>query len=135
MIGFKLDRSAVRVLLLTLAVLLMVQPLALPLHEYNLRQDGYKLVYDGSISEASPADRSETVAPRTVHYYNIAHCATHYLLQSLQQFQEILAHGLALAGLFLVLRAQADRSVDVLKNEFLSELILRAPPVPPARTV
>jgi hypothetical protein len=128
------DRTFVRWLALFLVGIVLFQPLALPLHEYNLRQSGYTLVR-GPFGASSPAGNPGRRFAGDKNFYNISNCTVHFLLQTLQQFRELLVGGLIFAGLYRFLQSAVDRSIFVRKDEFLSELILRAPPFPPARTV
>ena len=128
------SRSNAAWLSLLLVVLVLAQPLALPVHEYNLRQDGYTLVYGRSAS-AAPSGETTRLTPRTKDFYNVARCGTHFLIQSLQQFQELFGAGLACVGLLLSLAAVVLPPLFVRKDEFLSEVSLRAPPVPSVQAV
>lgn len=117
---------------LLLVTLVLMQPLALPLHEYNLRQDGFKLVYASSFS-ASKADESTQVHTQRTDYYNVALCGTHYLIQTLQQFPQLFVAALMGFGILLSRARRVFCSSLVRKDEFLTERILRAPPLSPAQ--
>lgn len=121
-------------IIVVLVVVVAVQPLALPLHEYNLRQDGYTLVYGNLLPSGSSGD-STRLSPRGADFYPVAQCLTHFLLHSLEQFQEMFGTGLGYLGLLTALARLPSGFLGVRKDEFLSELILRAPPVPSAQVV
>jgi hypothetical protein len=115
-------RNGIRLLLV---LFLLFQLVALPVHEYSLRQQGYTLVYvvDGAETGGSTSFTSDRK-----NYYNIAFCPTHLQLEVLSSYP-VLAFGLLVLGGLLSLLSGKIPSFQVQYDRFPSSIVLRAPPL------
>lgn len=120
-----IDRSVF--MSLALILLLLFQMNALPIHEFNLRQQGYTLVNvePWSVGSAEPA----TITQHDKNFYNIALCNTHLQINLLQQFQELLGAILLAFAVFISFDFLSFFASLFRKDYFLSSLSSRAPPL------
>lgn len=113
---------------LALIVLVVVQLNALPIHEFNLRQQGYTLVNPHLVEAESGSGPSE-ISPKKHDFYNIAQCETHFFLSLNQQFEKIDAGPIDTKTVMISLQTQVLASSLQRDDYFLSVLSSRAPPV------
>lgn len=117
-----------RTLAFGLVLLLVVQMNALPIHEFNLRQQGYTLIHKQPWELGRLPDQM-TFTQDGKNYYNIALCETHFQINLLKQYHEVAFLLLAYLGFFLCLSTVQVQSTNVRKDYFLASLSCRAPPV------
>ncbi len=110
-----------------LVLLLVLQMNALPIHEFNLRQQGYTLVNPQLVAQGSESGSSE-VSPKQHDFYNIAECATHSFLSLHQQFDEVLANSGVLNIAKVSFESDPLKSSLQRNDHFLSVHSSRAPP-------
>lgn len=115
-------RNGIRFLLV---FFLLFQLVALPVHEYSLRQQGYTLVH----AVPGPADGEPTaITSSDGNFYNIAFCPTHLRLEALSSYPVLAFLLLALAGLLSLVSGRIP-SLRVQYDRFPSSIVLRAPPL------
>jgi len=120
-------RTVSKVFSVGLALLLVFQMNALPIHEYNLRKSGYTLVNVQPWEAASGTEQSK-ISSRDKNFFNIALCQTHFRLNILQQFEYFFAGLLLLFGLALTFESLNLESALFRYDYFLFSLSSRAPP-------
>lgn len=114
-------------LAVALVLLLVFQLNALAIHEYNLRQQGYQLIYKPpTMLQSLPA--SLIVESAGDDLYNIALCETHFLINTLLQYVS-LAIALAVLSKTVTPDFNPGAQTTFFRNDyFLSALLRRAPP-------
>ncbi|MFB6345664.1 MAG: hypothetical protein ABEK50_07835 [bacterium] len=111
-------------------LLLLIQVNALPIHEYNLRQQGYHLIH------VPPAEWSAEGAYHQINgidLYNIALCEIHFRIQSTSQYAQLMFVMVLLSNLVISLRSSLLRQGQGFQNILFHPTNLsRAPPVLPS---
>jgi hypothetical protein len=110
-----------------LVLFLVLQMNALPIHEYNLRQQGYTLVHPQLVASGTESGSFE-ISPKKHDFYNIAQCKTHSFLSFHQQCDEVFAGHDLLDAVRISFESDQLKSSLQRNDHFLSVLSSRAPP-------
>jgi len=127
--GFSRNESWIRTgLTVMVVVLLFLQMNAMTIHEYNLREQGYRLVH---VEPWNLGDLPGSMTFRVdgVKYYNTALCVIHHWIYTLARFAS-LGIVLLILGLSVSFLPCVRHFTPYVLKEFLrSSIHLRAPPL------
>lgn len=113
-----------------LVLLLVVQVNALPIHEFNLRQQGYTLV---QVPASQWSSETPVQSHNGIDYYNIQLCGTHFHINATTQFDKTVVSAALLFGLVVLLGCgYSVTSQRWSTPDLLSSLTRRGPPATPS---